>query len=232
MLKLSKGIFITGTGTDIGKTYITALILKKLTENGKNAVYYKAALSGADNIDGALVPGDAKYVLEKSGLDISPESVVSYIYERAVSPHLAARIEGNPLNLEKVKRDFKNLKDEYEYIVAEGSGGIVCPIVYEEDKKIMLEDIIRTLNLDTVIVADAGLGTINSTVLTYRYLESAGINVRGIILNNYDENDCMHKDNANMIENILGTEVLATVSENESDLNIDTEYLIKIFKEI
>lgn len=55
---MAKGLFVTGTGTDVGKTYVTALIVKKLREAGLNAGYYKAALSGAERVDGHLVPGD------------------------------------------------------------------------------------------------------------------------------------------------------------------------------
>lgn len=229
---MSKGIFITGTGTDIGKTYVTGLLLKKLVDSGEKATYYKAALSGAEKINGILVPGDSKYVLERAGLHIEPESVVSYIYERAVSPHLASRIEGNPVNLDKVKRDFDELKKSYNYIIAEGSGGIICPIVYEENNKIMLEDIIKKLDLDVIIVADAGLGTINSTVLTYRYLESIGIDVKGIILNNYKKDDFMHIDNVKMIEEILNTRVLVCVEQGDTELNMNIDELKGIFKEI
>ena len=66
---MSKGLFITGTGTDVGKTFVSGLILKKLRESGKNAAYYKAAMSGNDRrADGSLIPGDALYVKEVSGI--------------------------------------------------------------------------------------------------------------------------------------------------------------------
>ena len=100
---MSKGIFITATGTDIGKTFVTGLIVKLLRENNINASYYKAALSGAEIIDGQLIPGDAKYVCDISKLDEDPKSLVSYIYKTAVSPHLASQIENNPIELTKIK---------------------------------------------------------------------------------------------------------------------------------
>ena len=97
---MSKGIFITGTGTDVGKTYTTALLLKKMRET-VNAGYYKAALSGAEIIDGKRMAGDAYRVCKTAGIDGNPNDYVSYIYDEAVSPHLAARNEGNPRNMNK-----------------------------------------------------------------------------------------------------------------------------------
>ena len=69
---MGKGIFITATGTDVGKTYVCGLILKKLIESGENATYYKAALSGAIESEHELIAGDAKAVFEKAGLDLNP----------------------------------------------------------------------------------------------------------------------------------------------------------------
>lgn len=87
---MSKGIFLTGTSTEIGKTFVTALIVKKLHENGLNAGYYKPALSGAEYVNGTLTAGDAAHVCQTAGLQAEANSLVSYIYETAVSPHLAA----------------------------------------------------------------------------------------------------------------------------------------------
>lgn len=121
---MTKKLFITGTGTDIGKTYVSALILKKLKDMGKNAAYYKAAMSGNDRDEqGRLIPGDALHVKNISGIQQSMESMCPYVYETAVSPHLASRIEGNPVKLEVVKKGFETLCCEYDSILMEGSGG-------------------------------------------------------------------------------------------------------------
>ena len=93
MIHKKKGIFITATGTDVGKTYVTALILKKLREVSVNAGYYKAALSGAYRNAGELIPGDAAYVASISGLPVPPEQLVSYIYEPQLPPIWSAELE-------------------------------------------------------------------------------------------------------------------------------------------
>ena len=91
---MSKAVFITGTGTDMGKTYLSGLIVKKLAQAGKNPAYYKAAMSGNDRrADGSLIPGDALFVKEMSGISQSLDDMCPYVYENAWSPHLASRVE-------------------------------------------------------------------------------------------------------------------------------------------
>ena len=100
---MSKGLFITGTGKDVGKTYVTGLIVKKLQETGAKAAYYKAAMSGNERDEkGKLIPGDAVWVKNVSGITQDLDTMCPYVYETAVSPHLASRLEGNPVTLEKV----------------------------------------------------------------------------------------------------------------------------------
>ena len=220
---LSKGLFVVGTGTDIGKTYVTGLLLKYIRDNGYDATYFKAALSGAiRDENGSLVPGDAVEVLTMAGL------------EEDVSPHLASQIEGNPVDLSVVKDAYEKVSQKYDYIVMEGSGGIVCPIRYEgkdHENNIMLEDIIKYLGLDVILIADAGLGTINSIVTTVEYLKNRNIQVCGIIMNNYKD-ELMENDNIKMVEDLCNVLVIAKVYQNDTNLrlDVDTKELISYFK--
>ena len=227
---MSRAVFITATGTDVGKTYVTALIAKRLREAGINAGYYKAALSGAEERGGRLVPGDADFVARASGMTEPPESLVSYVYKNPLSPHLAAQIEGNPPELDTIKRDFARALKKYDYLCVEGCGGIVCPIRWDE-RKIMLEDIIKACGLAVVIVAPSGLGSINSAVLTVEHARAAGIEVRGIIMNGYDETQLMHRDNKYMIEQLTGVRVAACVKRDDTALDVPVEELCGLFKE-
>ena len=227
---MSKGIFITATGTDIGKTFVTGLIVKKLRDAGLNAGYYKAALSGAElQPDGTWLPGDAAYVAKTSGMTEKPEELVSYLYKTAVSPHLAALREGNPVELDKIKADFAAAQAKYDYVTMEGSGGIICPIRWDE-QHLLLEDVIKATNLGTLVISNAALGSINACVLTVFYLQQKGIPVRGIILNNYDGKDFMQSDNKKMMEAITGVPVIAEVKPNDTELDIDVEVLKGLYK--
>ncbi len=186
---MSRNLFITGTGTDVGKTYVTGLVIKKLAESGAQAAYYKAAMSGNERrADGTLIPGDALSVKEVSGISQPLEEMCPYIYENAYSPHLAARLEGGSVELSVVREGFRRVSEKYDYVTVEGSGGILCPIRYDREK-IFLEDVIKCLDLSCLLIADAGLGTINSVVLTAEYMRAKNIPLVGMIFNRFHPGD-------------------------------------------
>lgn len=227
---MSKSIFITGTGTDVGKTYITGLIVKKLAQSGRSAAYYKAAMSGnVRDSHGKLIPGDAAFVKSISGIGQSVEEMCPYVYENAVSPHLAARIEGGAVDMSVVKAGFEAVCDKYDYVTMEGSGGILCPLRFD-DERIMLEDIIRELGLSCIIIADAGLGTINSVVLTAEYMKSRNIGIKGIIFNHYHKGNIMEEDNIRMCELLTGIKTICRVSDNAKELDISPDELAEIYQ--
>ena len=227
---MSKNLFITGTGTDIGKTFVTGLIVKKLKEAGKQAGYYKAAMSGNDRrADKSLIPGDGVWVKEISGISQPLEEMCPYIYENAYSPHLASRVEGNPVEMSVVKAGFERVCQKYDYVTMEGSGGILCPICFDE-REIWLEDVVKALNLSCLLVADAGLGTINSVVLTVEYMRSRNIPVAGIILNHYHPGDIIEEDNKVMCEYRTGLKVVACVKDNDRSLDMDVDTLMSMYR--
>ena len=227
---MSKKIFITGTGTDVGKTFVTGLIVRKLKENGINAAYYKAAMSGnVRTAQGELIPGDALYVKNVSGISQPLGEMCPYIYETAVSPHLASRIEGNPVAMEEVKKGFEKVCQKYDFVTMEGSGGILCPICFDQ-KEIWLEDVIKELGLSSMIVADAGLGTINSVVLTAEYMRARNLPVKGIIFNHFHPGDRMEEDNLRMCEYRTNLPVLACVEEESGELAMDIGRLVSLYE--
>lgn len=227
---MSKALFITGTGTDIGKTYVAGLIVKKIAQAGKSAAYYKAAMSGNNRrADGSLIPGDALFVKQTSGIQQPIAEMCPYIYENAYSPHLASRIEGHQVKMSVVKEGYEKVCEKYEYVTMEGSGGILCPICFDEEK-IQLEDVIKELGLSCIIVADAGLGTINSVVLTVEYMKAHNIIVKGIIFNNYHPGNVMEDDNIFMCEYMTGLPALAKVQEGDIQLDMNVETLMQLYE--
>ena len=228
---MSKNLFITGTGTDVGKTYVTGLIVKKLREGGASSAYYKAAMSGNERrTDGTLIPGDALQVKTLSGVEQPLEEMCPYIYETAVSPHLAAKIEGNPIEMECVLKNFDRVCGTYDYVTVEGSGGIFCPLRFAEQKG-QLEDFIKARSLACLMIADAGLGTINAVVLTAEYMKARKIPVKGIIFNHYEPGNPLHEDNRLMCEAMTGLNVVACVKDGDMDLDIPFELLEGFYEE-
>lgn len=215
--KIPNQVFVTATGTEVGKTYVSGLVVKELRDQGINAGYFKPALSDAYYEGGKLIPGDAEFVCNRAGLDVDPCSLVSYIYTTPVAPHLAAVREGaSKISLDKIKSDFETLNTRYDQLVVEGCGGIVCPL--SEDPNIMLLDVIKMLNLPIVIVTSSGLGSINACVLTVEYAHMHNLDIVGIIMNNYDEDDFLHRDNARQIERITQVPVIAWAKTGASSL--------------
>lgn len=212
---MAKGVFIVGTDTDVGKTVVTAGLMHVLRSNGYNAAYFKAALSGALEVEGKLIPGDTKLVSEVSKLEEAYENITPYVYKTAVSPHLAARLENNPMDLDIVREKYAYLKKNYDFIIAEGSGGIVCPLIDDERGLYSLENLIKDLKMSVIIVARAGLGTINHTVLTVKYIENLGIKIKGIIINNYKDN-FLCDDNIEMIEKLTKVPIIGKLKSIEN----------------
>ena len=222
---MTKCLFITATGTDIGKTYVSALIVKKMKELGFNCGYYKPVLSGAVRKNGELIPGDCKQVIDTSGLNCKPMDCLSYCFEEAVSPHLAAERQNIEISKNKILEDFDNKKREFDYLLIEGAGGITCPINLKNNY--LMNNLIKDMNTSIIIVADGALGTINSVLLTVEYAQKRNIPIVGIILNNYKDN-FMYEDNAKVIEDLTGIKILAKVKKNDIDIDINNT----IFKEV
>lgn len=226
---MGKALFVTGTGTDIGKTYVTGLIVKCLRDAGLSAGYYKAALSGAEvAADGTLLPGDALHVARVAGLNAA-DVTVSYVYRDAVSPHLAAQIEHRPMDFAKVAEDYRRAKERTDYLTVEGSGGIICPLRWDDDEHVVLDDLAVRLGLAALVVADAGLGTINAAVLTAEHLHARGIPLRGFIFNNW-QGGLMQEDNVRMVEEITGTRVLARVPHGAAELPMGADVLAVLYE--
>ena len=133
------------------------------------------------------------------------------------------------MSLEKIRMDYENVLKTHDYVTVEGSGGIVCPIRWDPECKILLEDVIKKLELSVVIVADAGLGTINAVVLTVEYLKNHGIEVKGVILNHYT-GSVMQEDNVKMIEELTGVSVLACIRDGANELEIEAERLRELYE--
>jgi len=104
---MSKCLFVTATGTDVGKTYISALLMKKLQKLKLNCTYYKPVLSGAFYENDELILGDCRYVVEQANLDIKPVECSTFYFEEMISPHLAAMRKGVEISSEKILEDFE-----------------------------------------------------------------------------------------------------------------------------
>lgn len=209
---MGKNLFIIGTDTDIGKTFVTAGIVHVLIKNNYNACSFKPVQSGGILKNKELIAGDAEFVKEVTQIHETNSAMNSYCLKEAVSPHLAAEMENIKINRDKILNDYRKLKEKYDYVVVEGAGGVIVPLIRDE---YYIYDLIKDLDASVVIVARAGVGTINHTVLTVEFLRSRGIEIKGLIINGYD-NNFYEDDNIEIIKNITGLEVISVLNKINS----------------
>lgn len=221
---MAKSIFITGTGTDVGKTYVSALIIKKLIMNNINCGYYKPVVSGVVDKNNS----DPTYVMKISGLNDIFENVVSFSYEMPASPHLCGRLTNKHFYMEKVIEDYDRLSKKYDYLVVEGAGGIYCPL--KDDKEIiLLEDIIKTLDLSSLLVASTTLGTLNNTYLTMEYMKNKTLKLNGVIFNQVEES-IIGNENLRYAKENFNVPIVAKIKREDTDLNVEIGTLLKFFE--
>jgi len=213
------GLFITGTDTDIGKTALSALLLAELRRRKINAAPMKPAQTGCggkglspEALGFRGVP-DLDYSLAMASMMVDSKTYANmspYTFEPACSPHLAAEMAGAEIDLAEIVIAARTLAADYEFIIAEGAGGIMVPltrraaseaqIISEGAKHNFLEenndhrewfnraepgstmlDLMHAMRLPIVIAARPGLGTINHTLLSIRALRSDGLDIAGVV---------------------------------------------------
>ncbi len=197
-----KGIFVTGTDTDVGKTVIAAGLTAALRRRGVAAVYFKPIQSGCPEEGGRLIPTDARFARELAGLSEPLELLAPVALRLPLAPGVAAAREGVAVDLGRVAASLRELAERYDFFVVEGAGGLYVPLI---DTSFLVLDLIRWLKLPLLVVARAGLGTINHTALTVMAARQAEIEVAGIILNRYPKAPSLaEQTNPGVIEAITG----------------------------
>lgn len=188
---------ISATGTDIGKTYVAAGLAYTLAKQGKKKVaYYKPIQSGGEERDGKLIAPDVEFVRAISEGSCPIGCYNTYCFIEPVSPHLAAEINQVEFDINKVVKTYNRLIEHYDYVIVEGAGGLAVPLIRE---KLWLYELAKLLHVDVVLVADAGVGTLNHTLQSYAFAKSKGLKVPLVMLNHYCRTNKAHVDNKMII---------------------------------
>ena len=223
---MSKSIFIVGTNTDIGKTFVAGGIINTLNKKNKNVCYFKPIQSGVSTDEGCSLT-DVDFIKKVSSIKQDPSEMNVYSFKEPLSPHLAAKRENTLVDIKKILKKYKELKNQYDYIVIEGAGGVIVPIT--EDYYI--HDLIKDLNSKVIVVADSKVGTINHTCLTIDFLKKQNIEVSAVVINKYKGN-FYEDDNIKMIEKISNTKIKIIMRDvNIKDEKIDNNDLLNSIKQ-
>ena len=195
----SNTLFVTGTDTSIGKTYVCARLLEFLKTKGIQVGYQKWVASGTD----AGLPEDVNLCLDAAGISPTPELVeqlAPYYFRFPASPHLAAEMENRVVDPEVIIENYQKLAARYKWLIVEGVGGVMVPL----RRDLLLADLLARLQPRTLVVARSGLGTLNHTLLTLEALRKRNIPVLGIVFSDPEiqEDERLVQDNMQTIEEI------------------------------
>ncbi len=204
-----RGVFVTGTDTDVGKTVVAAGLTAALRSHNLRAAYFKPVQSGCQEENGRLIASDARFAQTLVGLEEPLSVVTPVVLKLPLAPAVAAAQAGVRIDLEDIAKAYRNLAEQYDFLVVEGAGGLYVPLV---DNNFLVLDLARWLGLPVLVVARPGLGTINHTVMTVKTAQQAGLPVVGIIINQYPENpNLAARTNPEVIAAVSGRPILAKV---------------------
>ena len=180
-----RGLFVTGTGTEVGKTVVAAAIAHGARSAGDRVAIFKPAVSGLDDHplnpevweSAAELPDHALLRLA-AGSRQGDEAIAPYRYGPAVSPHLAAELAGERIDPDLLRGAALAATEDADLLVCEGVGGFLVPLTTDY----LVRDFAQDLGLPVVVVASPGLGTINHSLLTIQAIRSAGLEVAAVVL--------------------------------------------------
>jgi dethiobiotin synthetase len=210
-----KGLFVTGTGTGVGKSVVAASIIAALTAHGHTIAAFKPAVTGLDEPDPKW-PLDHVLLSAATGWQ-TPERVAPYIFGPAVSPHLAAELEGVRIEPAILNGAFDRAAAHADAIICEGVGGVLVPLSTKPELSVL--DLIKHYQLPVVIAAHPDLGTISDTRLTVGCLTSKGVDVLGVVLSPWpDEPTDIQVSNFESLRELLDVSVFTLPSTTPGTL--------------
>ncbi|MEN8847542.1 MAG: dethiobiotin synthase [Akkermansiaceae bacterium] len=195
-----EGIFVTGTDTHIGKTYVSALIIEEIRKRGIKAVGLKPVSSGSRE--------DAERLWEASGGALDLDILNPVHYQNPVAPYTAGQIEGPPLILAEMTERITAARTGFDFTLVEGAGGWEVPL----GKGFGIPELAREVGFPVLVVAANWLGAINHTLLTVKAIQASGLECLGVVLNHLEaERDVATTTNRAILEELCPVPILGEV---------------------
>ncbi|MGZ5341701.1 MAG: dethiobiotin synthase [Solirubrobacterales bacterium] len=176
---MTEGVFVTGTGTEVGKTVVAAVIARTLAAEGERVAVFKPVVSGLDE-DGEP---DHELLRRAAGSRQTDDEIAPHRFGPPVSPHLAAELADRPIDPVRLLDTARDAASEADFLVCEGVGGFLVPLT----PSYLVRDLARELGLPVIVAALPGLGTINHTLLTVEAARAAGLTVEAVVLTPWPE---------------------------------------------
>lgn len=210
-------IFITGTDTGVGKTYVAAGIAAELTRRGVDVGVMKPAETGCSTRARRLFPRDAYRLMKAAGVRDSLSLVNPYRFQKPLAPAVAADLEKEKIDPDKIIKAYQKLSIKYDFMIVEGAGGIMVPL----SQNYLYLDLAEDLGLPVMIVARPGLGTINHTLLTIAALRERKTTIAGVVINYTEDRKpgLAERTSPAAIEKISGVKILGTIPYGSKDIS-------------
>lgn len=180
-MSINNGIFITGTDTGVGKTIVSAVIARLLSRKGIAVGVMKPVTSGCIETESGLTSEDATLLQWAANISGDDPDITPYLLRQPLAPSVAAELDQIRIDFSTIKAAYERLTRKYSFVIVEGAGGLMVPLA----GGLLMADLINYLDLPLAVVARPNLGTVNHTLLTTFSAGQMGIQVKGIIVNNY-----------------------------------------------
>jgi len=217
MQKNKQAFFITGTDTDVGKTYIASALVKHFCEQGLQALGMKPVAAGAEMVNGLLLNSDVTELIKVGNVDADLKLINPYVFAPAIAPHIAAEQAGIRVSLDNIQQSFDVLQTKADVVVVEGAGGFRVPINREQT----MADLAIKLNLPIILVVGIRLGCINHALMTAGSIRAAGLNLVGWVANRIDPNMPAIEENIATLKAMIKAPCIADVAWGEEPQFID-----------
>ena len=209
------GLFITGTDTGVGKTYVACAIIRILLEQVTRVGAYKPAVTGSRPGSSGPIWDDVAHLQAALGCEVAPERICPQQFHAALAPPVAARQEGRVVDAALLRRGLEWWNNQADVMIVEGVGGLLSPLTETET----VADVARDFGFPLIVVARLSLGTINHTLLTLEAARNRRLDVAGIVLNQTvaaDPDDRSTETNAQELRQRCDVPILANLTQAAS----------------
>ena len=196
--------FVTGTDTEVGKTFVTSALLLALCARGVKAVGMKPVAAGTD---AAGKNDDVEALIAASGVSAPRELINPYLFQPAIAPHIAAAEEGRVIDIALIVDAFKSLREMADTVLVEGVGGFCVPLGPHSDTAELAE----ALGLPVILVVGMRLGCINHALLSQQAIAARGLKLAGWIANRIDPGMSRFAENLAALEERMAAPLLAVI---------------------
>jgi len=212
--------FVTGTDTDVGKTYVSELLLNYFTQSS-TAIGYKPVAAGANMIDGQLQNEDA-IILRRASLPQLPYSDINPVcFKEPIAPHIASQLSDKPLTLSMLNSWWQQVKNQSDVALIEGAGGWRLPLNDHE----YLSDFAKHINSEVIVVVGMKLGCLNHALLTIETIKKDGLVIKGWVANQLETPMDFYQENLAYLKQAIKEPLLAEVKTGQTSSNVNFLYL-------